>query len=209
MVATSSSVSSSCASFGSFEDIPIKAYPTIKFSCSYGGRILPRYPDGKLRYIGGETRIISVDRSIPFSDLRAKMAEMCGWVAVNVRCQLPTDDLDALVTITSDEDLANLIEEYDLASRDRQFPLKIRAFLHPTPMKSPKSANPAAVKGKALLHNHPHAMPNRCIHQIASSPAFYVRSDNVGGRLRLNGHQPHEIPPVPHPYLIHHGIYRQ
>ncbi|XP_038893337.1 uncharacterized protein LOC120082160 isoform X1 [Benincasa hispida] len=41
---------------------------TIKFLCSYGGKILPRYPDGKLRYIGGETRVLAVDRSIPFSD---------------------------------------------------------------------------------------------------------------------------------------------
>ncbi|KAK8924099.1 hypothetical protein KSP39_PZI019388 [Platanthera zijinensis] len=206
MVGTSSSLSSSCASFGSFEDIPIKACATVKFSCSYGGRILPRYPDGKLRYIGGETRIISVDRSIPFSDLQAKMREMCGWDSVNLRCQLPTDDLDALVSITSDEDLANLMEEYDLASRDRQFPLKIRAFLHPTPMKSPKSVNPAPAKRKSPLHNHAHG---RCIHQIASSSGFSARSDNVGGRFRLHGHPPHEIPPVPHPHLIHHGNYRQ
>lgn len=40
---------------------------TLKFLCSYGGRILPRYPDGKLRYHGGETRVLSVDRSISFS----------------------------------------------------------------------------------------------------------------------------------------------
>ena len=40
---------------------------TIKFLCSYGGKILPRYPDGKLRYLGGETRVVAVDRSIPFS----------------------------------------------------------------------------------------------------------------------------------------------
>lgn len=40
---------------------------TIKFLCSYGGKILPRYTDGKLRYHGGETRVLAVDRSIPFS----------------------------------------------------------------------------------------------------------------------------------------------
>lgn len=40
---------------------------TIKFLCSYGGKIVPRYPDGKLRYHGGETRVLSVDRSISFS----------------------------------------------------------------------------------------------------------------------------------------------
>lgn len=40
---------------------------TIKFLCSYGGKILPRHPDGKLRYVGGETRVLAVDRSISFS----------------------------------------------------------------------------------------------------------------------------------------------
>lgn len=44
-----------------------KPNPTIKFLCSYGGKILPRYPDGKLRYHGGETRLLAVDRSISFT----------------------------------------------------------------------------------------------------------------------------------------------
>lgn len=46
-------------------DIP-KPTTTIKFLCSYGGKILPRYPDGKLRYLGGQTRVLAVDRSISF-----------------------------------------------------------------------------------------------------------------------------------------------
>lgn len=40
---------------------------TIKFLCSYGGRIIPRQTDGKLRYQGGDTRVLAVDRSISFS----------------------------------------------------------------------------------------------------------------------------------------------
>jgi len=71
------------------------------------------------------------------TELASKMAEMCGGVGgsitVTIRCQLPTEDLDALVSITSDEDLANLIEEYDLVSSSS--PMKIRVFLNP-----PKSA---------------------------------------------------------------------
>nr|BAH19742.1 AT3G26510 [Arabidopsis thaliana] len=110
---------------------------TIKFLCSYGGKILPRYPDGKLRYNGGHTRVLAVPRSVSFSELASKMAEMCGGVGgsitVTIRCQLPTEDLDALVSITSDEDPVNLIEEYDLVSSSS--PMKIRVFLNP-----PKSA---------------------------------------------------------------------
>lgn len=40
---------------------------TIKFLCSYGGKILPRSTDGKLRYVGGHTRLLSVGRSISFA----------------------------------------------------------------------------------------------------------------------------------------------
>ncbi|GFP97502.1 hypothetical protein PHJA_001894300 [Phtheirospermum japonicum] len=122
----------------------------IKFLCSYGGRILPRYPDGKLRYHGGDTRVLSVDRSISFSDffsteLLVKLREMCG-TSVNLRCQLPAEDLDALVSITSDEDLANLIEEYDradaaAATAAPPFSLKIRAFLS-APKTTKKSSSP-------------------------------------------------------------------
>ncbi|KAL8157028.1 hypothetical protein AgCh_001942 [Apium graveolens] len=96
----------------------------IKFLCSYGGKILPRYPDGKLRYHGGHTRLLSVHRSISFSELSVKLGELCASNCVSLRCQLPTEDLDALVSITSDEDLFNLIEEYDRAES-----VKIRAFL--------------------------------------------------------------------------------
>lgn len=39
----------------------------IKFLYSYGGRILPRRSDGKLRYIGGFTRVLSVEKSISFA----------------------------------------------------------------------------------------------------------------------------------------------
>lgn len=62
------------------------------------------------------------------TELASKMAEMCGST-VTIRCQLPTEDLDAPVSVTSDEDLANLIEEYDLVSSSS--PMKIRVFLNP------------------------------------------------------------------------------
>ncbi|KAF3520735.1 hypothetical protein F2Q69_00051327 [Brassica cretica] len=100
---------------------------TVKFLCSYGGRIIPRYPDNKLRYHGGHTRVLSVQRSISFAELAVKLGEVCGMKVSSLRCQLPADDLDALVTVSSDEDLANLMEEYDLAATA----LKIRVFLSP------------------------------------------------------------------------------
>ena len=44
---------------------------TIKFLCNYGGKILPRYTDDTLRYAGGLTRVLAVDRSISFTGLCA------------------------------------------------------------------------------------------------------------------------------------------
>lgn len=39
----------------------------IKFLCSHGGKILPQPADGHLKYVGGETRVISVHRDIKLS----------------------------------------------------------------------------------------------------------------------------------------------
>ncbi|GMH01246.1 hypothetical protein Nepgr_003085 [Nepenthes gracilis] len=103
---------------------------TVKFLCSYGGKILPRPSDGKLRYVGGHTRVLSVDRSVSFSELMVKLEELCGF-SVTLRCQLPSEDLDVLVSIKSDEDLANVIEEYDRANSSSMSTReqKIRAVL--------------------------------------------------------------------------------
>lgn len=40
---------------------------TLKFLCSYGGKIRFRQTDGKLRYVGGLTRVLAVDRSVSYS----------------------------------------------------------------------------------------------------------------------------------------------
>ncbi|CAN1279458.1 hypothetical protein LINPERPRIM_LOCUS17034 [Linum perenne] len=91
-----------------------------KFLCNYGGKFIPRYFDGKLRYFGGQTRVLAVDRSISFSAVITKLGEFTGepgLCPLTLRCQLLEPDLDyALVSIVFDEDLSNLIEEYDLVS---------------------------------------------------------------------------------------------
>ncbi|KAF8768839.1 hypothetical protein HU200_007402 [Digitaria exilis] len=196
MAATSWSWSSSLSctsSFGSLDDDAVCVLKpngvgaaaaaaeggSIKFLCSYGGRILPRHTDGALRYVGGDNRVLSVDRPLRFhgahltsvpttykapdtgpdlrsltllssllvvcvgAELQRKLRDMCGWEEVSLRCQLPTEDLDALVSVTSDDDLANLLEEYDAAiSKEDPLlqPLKIRAFLFP--IRAPSSLQP-------------------------------------------------------------------
>ncbi|KAK7243819.1 hypothetical protein RIF29_38631 [Crotalaria pallida] len=99
----------------------------LKVLCSFGGRILPRPGDGKLRYVGGETRIISIRRDIRWQELMQKMSSIYNDVHV-IKYQLPGEDLDALVSVSSDEDLWNMMEEcHDLQSRRGS--LKLRMFL--------------------------------------------------------------------------------
>ncbi|XP_010519536.1 PREDICTED: uncharacterized protein LOC104798966 [Tarenaya hassleriana] len=150
---------------------------TIKFLCSYGGKILPRSIDGRLRYVGGLTRVISVDRSISFPELMVKLGEFCGY-SVDLKCQLPNGDLETLISIKSDDDLANIIEEYN-----RVFGGKIRAILsHPISHKhesppsssnrspeSPFSADASPAPGMGIFLNP------RCCWPPAEMPSRFRR----------------------------------
>ncbi|KAJ6721915.1 OCTICOSAPEPTIDE/PHOX/BEM1P FAMILY PROTEIN [Salix viminalis] len=170
---------------------PSSATPTIKFLCSYGGKIIPRFPDGKLRYLGGETRVLGVERSISFAELSLKLGELSGTSA-SLRCQLPKEDLDALVSITSDEDLANLIEEYDQAAGPATptASLKIRAVLSlpktisssPPSSSSSSSSSSYSYGGATVASASP--APRCYHHQISKTAAFSVRKS----------------PPPPHQY---------
>ncbi|XVF85050.1 hypothetical protein PTKIN_Ptkin17bG0087500 [Pterospermum kingtungense] len=184
--------------------------PTIKFLCSYGGKILPRYPDGKLRYHGGETRVLAVDRFISFSDLLLKMGEMCGN-AVSLRCQLPTEDLDALVSITSDEDLANLIEEYDRVASPPSS-LKIRAFLSlPKSTKKPISP-PSSSSASSSKSSSSSTLRFSCIRQVPGTPAVvfppYLEK-SAGKSIPYHGYHVHHHGNLSHIYLIHNGNHLQ
>lgn len=83
----------------------------VKFLCSFGGKILPRPSDGKLRYVGGDTRIVSMGRNTSLAELMKKTSGICNQPYA-IKYQLPGEDLDALISVASDEDLQNMIEEY-------------------------------------------------------------------------------------------------
>ncbi|XP_022748747.1 uncharacterized protein LOC111298229 isoform X2 [Durio zibethinus] len=82
----------------------------VKFLCSYGGTVLPRPSDGKLRYVGGETRIIRLSRDISWQEL-VELTLAIYNQAHTIKYQLPGEDLDALVSVSCDEDLQNMMEE--------------------------------------------------------------------------------------------------
>ncbi|XP_068665988.1 uncharacterized protein [Aristolochia californica] len=83
----------------------------LKLLCSFGGKILPRPSDGKLRYVGGQTRIISIRENLLLKELMKKTLAICCQPHM-IKYQLPGEDLDALISISSDEDLLNMMEEY-------------------------------------------------------------------------------------------------
>jgi hypothetical protein len=83
---------------------------------------------------------------------------------VIVRCQLLTEDMDELVSVTSDGDLASVLDEYEYydvaASRHNRQLRMIRVFLHPpalartprvssTPLLASRRCRPP---GYALMH---------------------------------------------------------
>ncbi|TVU39498.1 hypothetical protein EJB05_12921 [Eragrostis curvula] len=82
----------------------------FKILCSFGGKILPRPSDGKLRYVGGETRIIRISRNISWQELKLKTSAIYNQPHV-IKYQLPGEDLDALISVSNDEDLRNMMDE--------------------------------------------------------------------------------------------------
>jgi hypothetical protein len=96
----------------------------VKLICSFGGKILPRPSDCVLSYVGGHTRIISVPKDIPFADLITRLADVTGGGPIVLKCHLPNEDLDALISVSCAEDLDNMMDEYAAEGS-----AKIRVFL--------------------------------------------------------------------------------
>lgn len=119
--------------------------PKLRLMCSYGGHIVPRPHDKTLCYVGGDTRIIVIDRHTTLSDLHHRLSKtLFNNDPFFLKYQLPNEDLDSLITITSDEDLENMVDEYDRLHNSAALkPGRIRLFLFP---KSPLSIDQLLVE---------------------------------------------------------------
>lgn len=111
----------------SWDEPPTTNYK-VKFLCSYGGKIQPRPHDNQLTYVGGDTKILTVDRTIKFANLATKLYNMCDS-EVSFKYQLPGEDLDALISVTNDEDLDHMLLEYDRLCKSSAKPARLRLFL--------------------------------------------------------------------------------
>ncbi|KAL6566368.1 hypothetical protein OROGR_001983 [Orobanche gracilis] len=88
--------------------------PNLRVMCSYGGHIIPRPHDRTLCYAGGDTRIIVIDRHTTLSELHHRLSKsLLHDQPFSLKYQLPNEDLDSLISVTTDEDLENMVDEYD------------------------------------------------------------------------------------------------
>ncbi|KAL0365240.1 UNVERIFIED_CONTAM: hypothetical protein Sangu_0621600 [Sesamum angustifolium] len=101
----------------------------VKFMCSYGGKIHPRPNDNQLSYIGGDTKILAVDRNIKFGSLLSKLIALCDCENISFKYQLPGEDLDALISVTNDDDLEHMMHEYERLCRVSPKPARLRIFI--------------------------------------------------------------------------------
>ncbi|XP_010547054.1 PREDICTED: uncharacterized protein LOC104818945 [Tarenaya hassleriana] len=101
----------------------------VKILCSSGGKILPRPSDRTLRYVGGDTHLISIHKDVSWGELVKRTSAICKQ-AHEVKYQLPGTELDALISVSSDEDLKNMMEEYLGLERTEDSP-RLRIFLIP------------------------------------------------------------------------------
>ncbi|KAI7729679.1 hypothetical protein M8C21_031388 [Ambrosia artemisiifolia] len=104
--------------------------------CSNGGHIIPRPHDKTLCYIGGETHIIIIDRHTTLLDLTHRLSKtlLQSSPPFTIKYQLPSEDLDTLISLTTDEDLEYMIEEYENFNININFNScsRIRVFVFPT-----------------------------------------------------------------------------
>ncbi|KAK8960946.1 hypothetical protein KSP40_PGU001704 [Platanthera guangdongensis] len=132
-----------------FPSLSSVAGSKLRLMCSYGGRIVPRPTDRSLCYLGGDTRIVVVERNTTLTDLSGKLSRnLLGGRNFTLKYQLPNEDLDSLISVTTDEDLDNMIDEYDrlVASSSAgggsgsSRSSRLRVFLFPTKSDSTPSS---------------------------------------------------------------------
>ncbi|KAK9272779.1 hypothetical protein L1049_003156 [Liquidambar formosana] len=129
----------------------------LRLMCSYGGHIVPRPNSKTLCYIGGDTRIVAVDRRTTGTSLSSLTTHLSSTLLhtttpahrpFTIKYQLPYNDLDSLISLATDDDLHLMIDEYDRLSSPSPTATpscRLRLFLFPS---KPDRAEPA-------LHDSP------------------------------------------------------
>ncbi|XP_065851221.1 RAF-like serine/threonine-protein kinase PRAF [Euphorbia lathyris] len=87
----------------------------LRLVCTFHGAFYLRPPSNTLKYIGGEARIISVDRNIGFSNLRSNISNLSPKLnSFSLKYQLSVSGTYApLLSVSSDEDVTRMIKDYE------------------------------------------------------------------------------------------------
>eukprot|EP00899_Mesostigma_viride_P005786 jgi/Mesvir1/15208/Mv06440-RA.1 len=83
----------------------------IKLLVSFGGSF-QYLTDNNIKYVGGDTRLMVLPRDISYAALMYKLTEEYDQ-AITLKYHLPGTELDFLVSVSNDEDLANMMDEID------------------------------------------------------------------------------------------------
>lgn len=142
------------------------------------------------------------------AELMVKFGELCEC-SMSLRCKLPTEDLDLLVSVTCDEDLVAVIDEYDRASSSSSInDVKIRAVLVPIKSSLKKSSSvPSFNCSKSKSYPPTLAGSNLFVHpRVDSFSNPVVVQKNA--RKALSYSSLSELDRN-HSYLVRHGSYWQ
>ncbi|KAI3669706.1 hypothetical protein L6452_41054 [Arctium lappa] len=171
----------------------------VKLMCSYGGKIQHRPHDHQLAYVGGDTKILTIDRNINFSNLLSKLNALCDYnYEIRLKYKLPGQDLDVLVSVFDDDDVENMMFEYDLLRRVSAAPPRLRLFVFfqtattPPPVAA-KSVNPDFLFGfdKEYSLNYTEIVKNTEDNDAVAPPPENVSLGGDGGQKQIQ-----EIPAI-------------
>ncbi|GAB2220030.1 hypothetical protein Droror1_Dr00007672 [Drosera rotundifolia] len=168
----------------------------IRILCSFGGNILPRPNDGKLRYVGGETRIISIRKHVTWEELLRKTTGICNQ-AHSIKYQLPGEDLDVLISVSSDEDILNMMEEYN-GTENQEGSQRLRIFLIP----GGECESQCSIEANSIQQDSPDyqylaalngifgPIPRRISHRQNISAELKMSGGTYDLNMSSNGHSP-------------------
>lgn len=180
--------------------------------CSYGGKINPRPYDNQLSYVGGETKILAVDRGIKFGAMLSKLIALCDCEAISFKYQLPGEDLDALISVTNDDDLEHMMHEYDRLYKISPKPARLRIFIFPSQTPSLNSSARSFGSDEARMDKERfvealNSAPNLTAPQPPVPPAAVQQlqppvnnMDFLFGFEKSNGMM--AVPPAAHPPMV-------
>eukprot|EP00257_Ricinus_communis_P020848 XP_015580190.1 uncharacterized protein LOC8265031 [Ricinus communis] len=120
----------------------------FRLMCSYGGQIITRPNTKSLYYAGGDTRIITIPTTT--TTLSSLTTHLSSTLHINcpftLKYQLPSHDLDSLISLSTDDDLLIMLDEHHRLSPT---PSRIRLFIFQT---KPISSNMELSQFNELKH---------------------------------------------------------